>query len=45
VPAEGCAAVFGEATFPNGGIPYFLSTNVCIISKGDKAPEASKTAR
>ncbi len=45
VPAEGCAAVFGEATFPNGGIPYFLSTNVRIVSKGDKAADASKTGR
>ncbi len=45
VPAEGCAAVFGEATFPNGGIPYFLSTNVRIVSKSDKTPDASKTGR
>jgi PhoPQ-activated pathogenicity-related protein len=45
VPAEGCAAVFGEATFPNGIVPYFLSTNVRIVSKSDKTPEPPKTGR
>ena len=45
VPVEGFAAVFGEATFPNGGIPYFLSTNVRIVGKNDKPPAATKAGR
>ncbi len=42
VPAKGFAAAFGEATFANGSIPYFLSTNVRIVGKSDKEPVASK---
>jgi PhoPQ-activated pathogenicity-related protein len=42
VPAEGFAAAFGEATFANGVLPYFLSTNVRIVGKTDKEPVASK---
>jgi PhoPQ-activated pathogenicity-related protein len=42
VPAKGFAAAFGEATFSNGSIPYFLSTNVRVVGKTDKGPVAAK---
>ena len=31
IPAEGYAAMFGEAAFEAEGVPYFLSTNVKIV--------------
>jgi PhoPQ-activated pathogenicity-related protein len=31
-PEAGFAAMFGEAVYSDGGLPYFLSTNVRIIS-------------
>ncbi len=32
IPAAGYAALFGEAVFEDGGLPYYLSTNVNIVS-------------
>jgi PhoPQ-activated pathogenicity-related protein len=43
VPQTGYAAAFGEATFANGLIPYFLSTNVRVVGKTDKGPVAAKS--
>jgi len=39
VPAEGFAAMFGEAVFESDGMPYYLSTNVKIV-KAEGAVEA-----
>jgi PhoPQ-activated pathogenicity-related protein len=35
IPAAGFAAVFGEAVFDSGTLPFFLSTNVRIVSSSD----------
>ena len=43
VPASGYSAIFGEAVFSNGAIPYFLSTNVRVVGKNAKGPAAAKT--
>jgi PhoPQ-activated pathogenicity-related protein len=42
VPASGYSAIFGEAVFSNGAIPYFLSTNVRVVGKNAKVPAAAK---
>jgi len=36
VPKTGFAALFGEAIYDRGGVPFFLSTNVQIV--GEKRP-------
>jgi PhoPQ-activated pathogenicity-related protein len=39
-PAEGYAALFGEAVYDDDGQPYFLSTNVRIIAaEGEEAED------
>ena len=37
-PSSGYAAMFGELRFRQHEIPYYLSTNVQLISAGDPAP-------
>jgi PhoPQ-activated pathogenicity-related protein len=37
IPSSGYAALFGEAVFEAGGVPYFLSTNVRIVNPKDAA--------
>ena len=34
IDRKGYAAMFGEATYDDGGLPYFLSTNVMIADGG-----------
>jgi PhoPQ-activated pathogenicity-related protein len=45
VPTAGYAATFGEAVYANGAVPYFLSTNVRVVTKSDKSPVAAQKAR
>lgn len=43
VPAEGYAAMFGEAVYSTDALPYYLSTNVRVV--GSKAAAVAATAK
>jgi PhoPQ-activated pathogenicity-related protein len=42
LPAAGYAALFGEAVFKDGAMPYFLSTNVKIVQAPTKTAAVGK---
>jgi len=41
-PASGYAALFGEAVYENGSLPFFLSTNVRIVASDGDTHRAGK---